>query len=363
MRKENRITGSRAEFYELKRKRQYGRKHCKKGVDEMEITETKYGNEIHLPITTIDKIVSEKLEEMNKAEDIGEAKDILREITEIVRVCLEQETVLANGDQCHNFAVDIARYELYDLACDILEKGLARENFPKDTDLLADYLKYGSACGRKDRCKEIYKILSKIPKIRYTWRAFSFSIDWLQHLWKQSDSEKEMEKLQKEMFGLAEAFHNYIPDTEESYCCLADIYKMLHKKVEEEKVLRQALHEIEIAPKSALRMADILFARGEYEEAMVFIERGIDSAETRSTVNIGYLYYLRGLGKNAIIIQQGKNWTQQVVQEIYSDFDMALDMAGRVLDKEIIESRTKAMSRESGIPVTDEYEELIYLIG
>ena len=313
-----------------------------------------------LPISRINQIVQAKLAELSD-DDIYQTRATISEATALVHEVLRQQELPGTADDWHNFAVDIARSDLYDLCCDIIEKGL--ELFPKNTDLLADYLQYGISCGRIDKCKNYYKILAKIPKIRYTWRAYSFSVNWLQYLWERSDSEKELEKLQKEMQDLVVAFRKNMPDDEESYRCEADICKLIHNRKEEESVLRLALKELQIAPKCALRLADMLFDRGDYEDALTQIQRGINDAnQTQASVNEGYLYYLFGLAKMAVVMRNGDAFDEVTANAIYANFDMALRMDKRAAYQKTMENKTKVIISKSNIPVDDKYEELAYLV-
>lgn len=329
-------------------------------MDAAEVTASAIG--YSLPISIINQIVQTKLAEISD-EDVYQARSTISEVSELVHEVLSQSSHPGTADDWHNFAVDIARSDLYDLCCDIIEKGL--ELFPKNTDLLADYLQYGISCGRIDRCKNYYKILSKIPKVRYTWRAYSFSVNWLQYLWERSDSEKELEKLQKDMQDLVMAFRNNMPEDEESYRCEADIFKLIHNRKEEERVLRLALAELKIAPKCALRLADMLFDRGDYEDALIQIQRGINDAnQTQASVNESYLYYLFGLAKMAVVMRNGSSFDEITAMAIYENFDMALrmDSSKRPPYQETMKKKTKMIISKSSIPVDEKYEELAYLM-
>ena len=186
------------------------------------------------------------------------------------------------------------------------------------------------------------------------------------YLWERSDSEKELEKLQKEMLDLAAAFRKNLPYDEESYRCEADIYKLLHRKKEEEAVLRLALSKLKIAPKCALRLSDLLFDRGDYEEALTLIQRGLlDTMQTQRSVNEGYLYYLMGLTKMAIAQQAeqaGTPISEETACDIYRDFDISLRQESRTAYVNTMKAKTIVLVNKSGTPVPDQYEELSYLL-
>ena len=314
--------------------------------------------EICLPIKTANAIAKTYLYNIS-SDDLYEAEAALKDLRSLVQRVIRQAVKAGDADDWHNFAVDIARKDLYDLACDILECGLSI--YPKNIDLLADYLQYGTSCGRIENCKLFYKVLSKIPKIRWGWRGYSFSVSYLTYLWERSDSEKELDKLQEEMLSIAATFRKNLPFDEESYRCEADIYKLLHKNKEEEEVLRLALKNIKIAPKCALRLADLLFERGEYEEALPLIQRGLlDAMQTQRSVNEGYLYFLMGLTKMALAQQAGTPISEATACEIYADFDISLRHVKSPAYFDTIKAKTIVLVNKSGVPIPEKYEELNY---
>lgn len=321
------------------------------------------GEVINIPIKTANTIAQTYLENIS-SDDLYEAEAALKDLNALVQRVIQQTVKAGDADDWHNFAVDIARKDLYDLACDLLECGLSI--YPKNIDLLADYLQYGTSCGRVENCKSFYKVLSKIPKIRWGWRGYSFSVSYLTYLWERSDSEKELEKLQEEMLGLAAAFRKNLPFDEESYRCEADIYKLLHKKKEEEEVLRLALSNLKIAPKCALRLSDLLFDRGDYEEALTLIQRGLrDAMQTQRSVNEGYLYYLMGLTKMALAQQAeqaGTPISEETTCDIYADFDISLRQEHRAAYVNTMKGKTIVLVNKSGVPIPEKFEELNYLV-
>ena len=315
---------------------------------------------VNLPIKTANAIAQVYLENLS-SDDLYEAESALKDLEALVQRVIHQAVKAGDADDWHNFVVDIARKDIYNLACDLLECGLSI--YPKNIDLLADYLQYGTSCGRIEKCKSFYKVLSRIPKIRWSWRGYSFSVNYLIYQWERSDSEKELDELQEKMLGLAEAFRKNLPYDEESYRCEADVYKLLHRKKEEEEVLRSALNDLKIAPKCALRLSDLLFDRGDYEEALIHIRRGLrDAMQTQRSINEGYLYYLMGLTKMALAQQAEAGISEEVACDIYSDFDISLQQERKATYITTMKSKVIVLINKSGIPVPDKFEELNYLI-
>lgn len=313
-----------------------------------------------IPIKIANEIVQSYIDNLNET-DLYEAEASLDDISSLVHRVINQKNNVGDASDWHNFAVDVARKNLYDLACDLLECAL--DIYPKNIDLLADYLQNGISCGRIDKCKAYYKTLSAIPKIRWTWRGYSFTINYLMYLWDRCDSEKELEKIKNEMLNLADEFKNNLPYDEECYRCKADICKLLHDKKAEEESLREALENVKIAPKCALRLSDLLFERGDYEESLSYIQRGLrDAMQTQRSINDGYLYYLRGLSKMALAQQSDEPFTDTLAEDIYSDFDISLHQEKRPAYLNTMRAKTLILLNKSGHQIPEAFEELNYLI-
>ena len=282
---------------------------------------------VDLPLRQIGKIIGDLLPRPGDTNKAG-IENTTREIKKIIREVLDQEVVAGDGDDWHNLSVDLARCGYYDLACDILERGLV--DFPKNTDLLGDYLQYGVSCGRIEQCTACYKVLQKIPKIRYTWRGFHFSINWMIYLWEQTDSLKEMERLELEMKKMVAAYREYLPEDEESYRCEAELYKTLKDRHMEERALNAALNTGYPAPKCALRLAHIYFNRGRYEEALETAKLSLKySNSIQDDINIAFVYYLCGLCRMGIYRGSNGLYSAEHVEEICGDFNLSLEADDR----------------------------------
>ena len=107
----------------------------------------------------------------------------------------------------------------------------------------------------------------------------------------------------------------------------------------------------------------MLIDRGDYEDALIQIQRGINDAnQTQASVNEGYLYYLLGLAKMAVVMRNGASFDEATANAIYENFDMALRMDKRAAYRKTMENKTKVVISKSNIPVDEKYEELAYLV-
>ena len=83
--------------------------------------------------------------EIKRAERYNEDNPVAREsLYETVAELAGQQTQVGNSDQFHNFAATLGGNGFDNLACGVLDCGLAR--FPMNVDLLADYLICGVGC-------------------------------------------------------------------------------------------------------------------------------------------------------------------------------------------------------------------------
>ena len=101
------------------------------GVDE------KKRNDMLLPVSKVNTKAQVFLEYIYSMDDDAAREDLY----ELIDQFLSQDQQSGDADDFHNFAVELARKDEYILACSVLDCGL--KLFPKNVDLLADYLQFG----------------------------------------------------------------------------------------------------------------------------------------------------------------------------------------------------------------------------
>lgn len=316
-----------------------------------------------LPITRVDNIVQGMIRECQREDDLYAVREQVREISKVVGEFLAMPGQDGSADMWHNFAVSLARYDHYELACDILDRALKLHG--PNTDLLADYLKYGLCCDRRDVCRSHYETLRGIRRVKYTWRAFSFSIDYSIHMWEQSDSLEEMDELEKQMLSLAADFRKYFPYLEESYSSEAEVYQKLrmHEKVIE--TLEAALQKLARTPKCALQLADMMFEQCEYEKALAALERALKNAnEPQQGINSGYARCLTGLSKLAKAELEETELTPAMIRDIYLEFNLAVDNEFRhAYYRNTIREKAKELQLRYEVPIPAEFKALDELVN
>lgn len=327
-------------------------------AEKTEIGELNYGIPVSQIITICENILNEIVDNFGESEE--ERKKLYRLINNL---CINNE-YSGDANDIHNLSTTLARKDEYRLACDVLECGLQR--YPNDVDLLADYLQNGIKCGRGERLEEIYDRLEKVPIRKYTWRGFMFLIEYLQYLIDQTNDEKVIEMYETRILEIADAYKKYYPHSEDPYSAVAQTYKMLNEWEKQADILKEAMEAVNICPKCAVQMADILFDEGRFDEAKMAVERAKkDAIQTQSSVKDGYIYYLSALCTIGSVRKENREYSQEEIESIYKDFNLALeDLCGNRAYVSVIKNKTNIIANQTQTKVDDErYEKLAEIIN
>lgn len=295
---------------------------------------------------------------MERLITIGEAERRVKEylyeeneeaLYELVKETLSQEKIVGSVDDFHNLAVNFSKRDDYETACNILDKGL--QQFPRAVDLLADYLQNGINCNRVKLCEEYFERLMKIPMMRWTWRGFSFGIDYMKSLADNIETEESLMEWKKKMLDLADSYYKYFPYSEDTFLVKADIYQYFNDREKEIEILEKALEKNKSCPKCSLRLADIFFDKGEYKQALEYIEKcRYVAVQTQEKINQGYMYYLSGLCKAAEVHQSSLYENEEMIKNIYSDFSIAEKLKMSFSSyKKVMERQIYILESKSGI--------------
>lgn len=295
---------------------------------------------------------------MERLITIGEAERKVKEyvqeenddaLYDLIQEVLFQDKIIGSAGDFHNLALNFSRRDDYETACNILDKGL--NLFPRAVDLLADYLQNGINCDRTKLCEEYFNRLLNIPMMRWTWRGFSFSIDYMKNYSDNVETEEELLDWRGRMFDMAENYYKYFPDNEDTFLVKADIYQYFNDKGNEIKILEKALQELKSCPRCSLRLADIYFDKGEYDKALNYIGRcKFGAVQTQEKINQGYMYYLSGLCKAAQTHQSSIYDNEEVIKDIYTDFSIAEKLKMSFSSyKKVMERQIYILESKSGI--------------
>lgn len=206
----------------------------------------------------------------------------------VAKVTANTSDLRGDDDDYHNLAAECARHYLYDLACKVCETGL--EFFPKNINLLSDWIQYGTKMGDIDVVtNKPLKDLLTIEKTHWNWRAFDFTVDF--YLFAGMFEEAE---------SLADDFVLYCPYEERAYRCQAEVYQ--HRYAKEDGIqktiaaLKTAVDKNINCPMCASKLAEILSDCGYIDEALVAANRAIlELSQEQPSVNYSYVVYRRAL--------------------------------------------------------------------
>lgn len=316
---------------------------------------------VNLTLHQAKKIAVEHLDGIraSDASDLFSYNKLVSFIEELVA----QEEICGDANDFHNFAVELARENQEQLACKLIERGIAQ--FPNNVDLLADYLQYGISIGKEKECEKIYDTLMHIPRERWSWRGFSFSINYLQHLIDDvSDSEETMNELRTRIENIADDYVKLLPYSEEGYRAKARVYASIKGDPDAEiQILEECMSLVNVCPKSALRSADIYFERGIYKDALRCVERAIrDANQTQGSINEGYVYYLQGLCKISLLMEiKDEEERNKSVLDIYAAFNSAFLEFGHEVEnayKTVMIKKTKMLKSRYEIDIPFKFEKL-----
>lgn len=254
----------------------------------------------------------------------------------------------------HNLAVDFSRQEMTKEACFILERGIRLR--PASVDLLADFLLYGrEVAERREDCKHYFKILSRLSRSKWNWRAFSFSISHLLEERFYTASDKEEQKLKERVLGLSNEFisrfskvnadQEYI---DRAYSDKASIYHAFGDPENEYITLKTCTEKYSRVPMTALRLAEIMFSSGDYSAAIEHLNKCVYSLNPQPSVNQGYIFLLRAYCNASVLLRNqlkensgDEDFANQT--EIISDINRDLDTAEPLIENPTYEKAIETL--------------------
>lgn len=313
---------------------------------------------LDIPVRKMENICERILTENSGAYDDASSR---AELNELIHSFLNQQTHSGDADDWHNLAVTLSIRDEYKLACDILTCGI--KYFPKNVDLLADYLLYGIDCGKTEQCKKISQDLLSIPKRLWTWRGFSFLTDYiLQTEALYAETDEALDSILEKLLNIVHEYRKLFPLFEDSYKVEATIYKKLNMSDKYIMILEQAMEQIPACPKCALMYADSMFESSNYQKALKGVTRSIaDSSQIKQSAHDGYLYFLHGLCIIADAQKNNDNLNKDIIINIYSDFNMALSFydnsvgSGKVINyKDVIKNKILYLINRYHINIPEE---------
>lgn len=307
--------------------------------------------------------------------DVGQAESILNQyrrdfpkdisgaetlLDDLLEALYKAEQLVGDSGDFHNFAVSISKLINDNLkTLYIIEKGL--NIHPFDTDLLADAIKYGYSCGQKQKCEEWYNILKSIDQLRWSWRAFSFSIEYLLEEWTSANQNNYSID---DILSLAKDYQRMKPNDEDAWFSEYEIFAQTNQIEKGIAILESAIDNFRFCPRCWLRYADIMIDNGEYAKAEPIIEKMRKNPKTREKINSSYMHFLDAQCKIAKLYDSDEydqgDIDKEAVLTIYKAFRKALSSTGlRENVKAQIDEYIVELEDESGIIFPEEWKHRI----
>lgn len=272
-------------------------------------------------------------------------------------------TISGTADDYHNIAVGFARNNDYLSACIVSERGLEKNQY--DIDLLSDLLHYRLSAGEFDKCESLYDTLRSIGEFRWTWRAFSFSLDYLAKKVVHTASEQEAQSIVTEALRLADDYIARFPE-DRAYFDKAELLRAFGGSVDqqEEAILREGINRLRVSPRCSLRYADILFERGKYTDALKALKRCfVNKFVPQPDINSDYAFLVMAFSKISLLFKNGQkaNYTEDEVKinDAYKDIHTAVEGLTGIFAQSA-HSAVKAIQAQTGIdyPYPEDFSDM-----
>lgn len=271
----------------------------------------------------------------------------------------KESDINGSTDAFHNFAVSCIKIAddfltAYEIVC------LGLKLHPTNTDLLADAIKYGYNCNDVKRCEEYLSRLRDIDKCVWTWRAFSFTIDYLLDRY-TSDSTNS--NYISEIKSLSSQYRKRYPDNEDSLFSEYQIYEHIGELSLASDILIEALNASIPCPKCWLKYADILIEKGNFSDAVKPIIKLCNYPLTSDSVNWCYVNYLKGVCQKALLVPEKEDifdeqqYDERKVNLTYMSFYQAL-LSSDIYEnlKQKIRKHVEEIESASGVPIPNMLE-------
>ena len=284
--------------------------------------------------SAIGNMIGKTTDEFDEYGEYEYEKDPRKKLRDLAQLIGDEELIVrADANDYHNLAVDYARQNLFDCSLQILNRGLKTENFPLSADLLADTILYGKESGQHEVCESALKNLFLVDKESWGWRAYSFTIDyWLDNVTRLPKGASR-NKLKKDIHKLADEFIKYSqrePDvTDRAYYKKAEVIKAIGGEGNQEEILLEGYTKYSSAPQCSLRLADMMFERGNYAKVLEYLQKCTYAInDPQPDINPAYVYLLYAMSKTSKLMidtPDGKYAEKKVeIEAIYRDFHTAM---------------------------------------
>ena len=216
-----------------------------------------------------------------------------------------ENRVLSECENYHNFIMDLFRVGDYDLALKVCDFALAQA--PLNRDMLGDAIK---ACGDSSQFEKGDKYLEhamKIPRERWTFRLFLYSVDFLKTKLKANPLD---DNLYTQAHSLADDYIKYLPFDEHGYNQKAELYLLMNQREKAISELKRYIFETQpdekdskselITAQCCVTLLNILDDSNNYDFIIEICERGLrNTTQEQPSAAIGFFLYRKALALDA----------------------------------------------------------------
>lgn len=305
--------------------------------------------------------------------------DEMIEIEKALQSPRTANALAGTADDFHNASVSLVKANLYDFAVRLLDLGVRK--YPRNADLYADILKYGLECRNVTELKRYYEGndefsgLKNVPKRLWTWRSFSFLLDYLQELLKYYDDKDEnYKKLKEEIESLLSEFYEYAQsfsdqsEHEKAYMAESEYLLLVGETSKAYEVLQKAVEKLPgRCPQCALRLADFYFEKADYTNTIKYATIATDSVSTQDAISVGYAFFIL-----AIAMERKARFIDKIVLDekscrpIFKAYQKAyvdLQIDNRKTLCQSVQKKVKQLEIEAGVKSGIKFTDKDYDLG
>ena len=291
---------------------------------------------------------------------------------------VNSDVIVGSSADYHNLAVEMTRRGCYLLGFDIVQKGL--QQYPYNIDLLADAVYYGSCAGKFDQCEQYAETLKSRPFALWSWRAYTFMIDYYMDKADWLESTTDIMQSLKDALSLAAKAQDILSTDERGYLAEHRVHLVLERWFREMAVnesdtnkkqscfetadeerqlainsLKRAIENNNIiAVQCCLRYADLTFEARDYKETIQVCQKAFCYGESQPSAKMGYFLYLSALSMDSLIHEEKAFGDEARIMECYRMYlaaDKTLD-ANRITYRNNIRLRINNLQVRTGIPLS-----------
>ena len=262
----------------------------------------------------LDKIRASSIQELYEMVSKAfsdEDKNAIPRVISVVRRTIDSKELLGDADHFHNLGTALASQHYTKEAVGICELGLT--HFPNNMDLISCLTLYNAEIG-DFKSAETYaqKLHNDFHRSVWNWRAYTFYIDYCNYL-------PSTETLKQSTLQCVADYQKYLPSEEKAYMAAYETYEKYGMHKEAIDALKTADSTLKVTPQCSTRLASHYLELGEYALCVEAASKAlVGNAKAQAAVETGAIFGMRGLAKDAQILEKEMNHEPVSQEEIIS---------------------------------------------